>query len=91
MQTMWEDNNTKAKWVLVNQYYFLGDLLEVVGHPRGLESESRLELFQSSKVPVPVFEFLAWLVGYLASQFAGAMEVQSLEARVPLATISDSQ
>lgn len=35
---MWQDNQTTAKWVTVNQCYFPSDLPETVGRPCGLES-----------------------------------------------------
>ncbi|CAA3011994.1 phd finger [Olea europaea subsp. europaea] len=38
LQAMWEDNNTRAKWVTVHRCYFPGDLPEAVGRPCGLES-----------------------------------------------------
>ncbi|CAA3032496.1 phd finger [Olea europaea subsp. europaea] len=38
LQAMWEDNNTRAKWVTINRCYFPGDLPEAVGRPCGLES-----------------------------------------------------
>lgn len=37
-QAMWQDNQTTAKWVMVNQCYFPSDLPETVGRPCGLES-----------------------------------------------------
>ncbi|KAL3632708.1 hypothetical protein CASFOL_025692 [Castilleja foliolosa] len=42
---MWEDKNTSAKWVTVNQCYFPGDLPEAVGRPCGLESS---EVYEST-------------------------------------------
>ncbi|CAI9756846.1 unnamed protein product [Fraxinus pennsylvanica] len=38
LQAMWEDNNTREKWVTINRCYFPGDLPEAVGRPCGLES-----------------------------------------------------
>ncbi|KAL6536718.1 hypothetical protein OROMI_026299 [Orobanche minor] len=45
LQAMWEDKNTSAKWVKVNQCYFPGDLPEAVGRPCGLENS---EVYESS-------------------------------------------
>ncbi|KAK6149366.1 hypothetical protein DH2020_016891 [Rehmannia glutinosa] len=45
LQAMWEDKNTSAKWVTVNQCYFPGDLPEAVGRPCGLESS---EVYEST-------------------------------------------
>ncbi|GFP87511.1 phd finger protein at3g20280 [Phtheirospermum japonicum] len=45
LQAMWEDKNTYAKWVTVNQCYFPGDLPEAVGRPCGLESS---EVYEST-------------------------------------------
>ncbi|KAL3636989.1 hypothetical protein CASFOL_019288 [Castilleja foliolosa] len=45
LQAMWEDKNTSAKWVAVNQCYFPGDLPEAVGRPCGLESS---EVYEST-------------------------------------------
>ncbi|KAL2495868.1 uncharacterized protein Fot_39785 [Forsythia ovata] len=38
LQAMWEDSNTRVKWVTVNRCYFPDDLPEAVGRPCGLES-----------------------------------------------------
>ncbi|KAH6822687.1 hypothetical protein C2S53_003514 [Perilla frutescens var. hirtella] len=45
LQAMWEDKTTTAKWVMVNQCYFPGDLPEAVGRPCGLESS---EVYEST-------------------------------------------
>ncbi|KAL6570817.1 hypothetical protein OROGR_000367 [Orobanche gracilis] len=50
LQAMWEDKNTSAKWVMVNQCYFPGDLPESVGRPCGLENSDII------KDPVAVYE-----------------------------------
>lgn len=45
IQTMWEDNKTRLKWVIVNRCYFPGDLPETVGHPCSLEGD---EVYESN-------------------------------------------
>ncbi|KAL6511386.1 hypothetical protein OROMI_034852 [Orobanche minor] len=45
LQAMWEEKDTSAKWVTVNQCYFPGDLPEAVGRPCVLESS---EVYEST-------------------------------------------
>ncbi|CAA2997153.1 phd finger [Olea europaea subsp. europaea] len=47
LQVMWEDKNTRMKWVSVNRCYFPGDLPESVGRPCGLESS---EVYESTRL-----------------------------------------
>ncbi|KAL2483761.1 uncharacterized protein Fot_45205 [Forsythia ovata] len=49
LQAMWEDNNTRMKWVKVNRCYFPGDLPEAVGRPCGLESS---EVYESTRLNI---------------------------------------
>ncbi|KAL2466957.1 RING/FYVE/PHD zinc finger superfamily protein [Abeliophyllum distichum] len=49
LMAMWEDNNTRMKWVKVNRCYFPGDFPEAVGRPCGLESS---EVYESTRLSI---------------------------------------